>query len=729
MVYGRATSSPFVFDDMFCITANPSIVNLWPPIGDAEQPGPLNPAKELSTAGRPLVNLSLALNYHFGGLDPVGYHVFNLIVHVLSALLLMAIVRRTLCLHYFEGRFDHASGPLSLLAALLWAVHPLQTETVIYVTQRTELMVGFFYLATLYSSLRYWSALSPAARTTWLALSTLACLAGMASKEVMVTAPLVVLLFERTFLAGSFRQAIRKSWPLYAGLALGWVLLLGLNYNGPRSNSAGFDHNVPAYAWWLTQTKVLWMYLKLAVWPWPLTIHYKLPYLTSPASAWPWLLPTALLILATLVLWWRRNPIGFVGAWVLIILSPTLVVPIVTEVAAERRMYLPLAALAALIVAGGYRLAQRTQRRPVSAEGSGRADRSAGKIAAAAALALVILLSLVSVRRLAAYHNSVTLWQDAAAYQPDDPVVRNNLGLELANAGRLQEAMEQYQQALRLNPDSIEAYYNLGIALANGGHTQEAIANFQQALQRKPNGPSIHNNLGLALYEAGQIQQAVDHYQEALRLKPDYPEAYNNLGVALLNAGQTQESIKRFRHALRIQPDYAEAHVNLGLALYNSGQSQEAIEHYQQGLRLKPDYPEAHNNLAMALVHAGRMQEAIEHLEQALRLKPDYAQAHINLGVVLAKTGRPQDAIDHYQEAVRLKPDYADAWANLAKAYAQIHRSSDATTAAQKALELARSQDQSALAERIEGWLTNYRSQQAKEPDAPIQSDNARPTP
>ena len=232
-VYGRALDSPFIFDDRISVRENPSIVRLWPLVGDADHPGPLNPPKEMTTSGRPLVNLALAINYHFGRLDPVGYHVFNLVVHVLSALLLLGIVRRTLRLEYFGGRFDDVAEWLALAVALLWAEHPLQTETVIYITQRTELMVGFFYLATLYGSLRYWTAASPAGRKTWLVLSTLACLAGMASKEVMVTAPALVLLFERTFLAGSFRKALRQSWPLYAGLALGWVLLLALNFGIP----------------------------------------------------------------------------------------------------------------------------------------------------------------------------------------------------------------------------------------------------------------------------------------------------------------------------------------------------------------------------------------------------------------------------------------------------------------------------------------------------------------
>src|SRR3990172_12925973 len=160
-VYGRALDAPFIFDDTTSVLQNRSIEKLWPLWGDAEHPGPLNPAPHMAVSARPVVNLSLALNYHFGQFNPRGYHLFNVAVHMLSAVLLGAIVNRTLRLPYFAGRFDRAAGPLALAVALVWAVHPLVTEAVVYITQRTELMMACFYLATLYGSLRYWDAAPP----------------------------------------------------------------------------------------------------------------------------------------------------------------------------------------------------------------------------------------------------------------------------------------------------------------------------------------------------------------------------------------------------------------------------------------------------------------------------------------------------------------------------------------------------------------------------------------
>src|SRR4051812_28223359 len=217
LVYGRALDAPLFFDDHPAITKNTSIRSLWPLIGTEEHRGPLNSGRELPTSARPLVNYSFALNYHFGGLNPRGYHVINVAIHFLSALLLFAIVRKTLRLTYFGGRFDSVAGWLALSAALLWSLHPLNTDAVIYATQRTELMMACFYLATLYCSLRYWSANTQPTRSAWLTLAVFASLAGMLSKEVMVSAPLVVLLYDRTFIAGTFPNSLRRSWPLYLG--------------------------------------------------------------------------------------------------------------------------------------------------------------------------------------------------------------------------------------------------------------------------------------------------------------------------------------------------------------------------------------------------------------------------------------------------------------------------------------------------------------------------------
>ncbi|HEY2838668.1 MAG TPA: tetratricopeptide repeat protein [Pirellulales bacterium] len=603
VVYGRAIHAPFFFDDRNSVLQNASIVKLWPLLGEPGQNGPLTPARDTVTAGRPLVNLTLAINYHFSRLNPAGYHVFNLCVHIVSAILLWAIVGRVLRLPYFGGRFERAAGPLAIAVALVWEVHPLQTEAVEYVSQRTELMMACFYLATLLASLRYWTATSPAARKGWLVAAALACALGMTCKEVMVTAPVIVLLFERTFVAGSFRKALQHSWPLYLGLSLGWLVLLALNINAPRSGSTGFGVGLSAYAWWLTQTKALMIYLKLVVWPWPLVIHYDLPYYRSLGAAWPWVLAVGLLMIGSLILFAGRNAAGFVGAWVFAILSPTLVVPLNNEIVAERRMYLPLAALAALAVVGGYALLDLVNRQLMAEEQRSSAERSSATpstadrppgawsptiVTVVSSLLIAGVFGLVSIRRLGAYRDLLTLWQDAAIHQPDNALVLVTLGASLVGAGRYDEAIKTLRHAGEVQADSAA----LG----------------------------IHKQLGSALLSAGRPQEAIEHLQEALRLEPDAPGVDRVLGIALINSNRAPEAIEPLERAVRLLPNDAETRDNLGAALLNVDRPQEAIARFEEALRLNPNYVSAQSNLAISFAKTDRPKEAITAAEKAVAM-------------------------------------------------------------------------------------------------------------
>ena len=574
VVYGRSLDAPFIFDDVDGIENNESIFSLWPLVGPADHRGPLNPPSDLPSSGRPLVNLSLAANYHWGGLHPFGYHAFNVAIHFLSALLLWAIVRRTLLLPYFAGRFDASAGWLALATALLWALHPLQTEAVIYVTQRSELLMALFYLATLYCSLRYWSTASERStqRAVWLTLAVVASLAGMASKEVMVSAPLMILLFDRAFISGSLAGALRRSWPLYVGLACTWLLLLALNMDSPRGKSAGFGLGPPLITWWMTQSQVLLMYLKLVVWPWPLLIHYRLPYLETFSQAWIYVIPVLALLIVTLTLLWRNHPVGYLLAWLFVILSPTSIVPILTEIAAERRMYLPLASLVVLFVVGGYYLAQQVFKR------SANASQLPRFAAFAPVFALAVVFGLVSANRLRAYQDPATLWREVVQHQPQNALAHGNLGSLYAKSGRLAEGIEELQTAVSLDPDDHTALANLGQALTDTGKFDEAIDKLQRSVARAPDDPLALNNLGVALIHAGRFAEAIDPLERAVRIRPRFAMAHNNLGGALSAVGKTTEAIDQFRQALRLDPNLVMAQQNLEVLLSPNAR---ATEHAQ----------------------------------------------------------------------------------------------------------------------------------------------------
>jgi cytochrome c-type biogenesis protein CcmH/NrfG len=523
LVYARSLSAPWIFDDSLSVLANRSITSLWPLVGDAEQPGPLQSLVENPMSARPLVNVSLAVNYSFGGLDPRGYRVVNILLHLANALLVWAVVSRTLRLPRFGGRFERQASWLALSVALVWAVHPLVTEAVVYVTQRTELMVAFFYLATLYASLRYWTVAESDGRRVWLAVAVVACLAGAASKEVMVTAPLVVALFDWTFIGGTLREMWRRSRPLYAGLAASWLVIGALQLGTPRGESAGFGLGVPLVAWWCTQAKVFVMYLTLAVRPWPLVLHYELPVESFDVN-WIYVLATIGFAALAAALVWRRSALGFLLATVALVLAPTHVVPIVTEMAAERRMYLPLVALAVLAAMGVYWLADRVWGLPESRR----------SVVTATVLLLLVALAYgsASAERVAKFHDPLVLWQENIAAQPANHVAQANLASALNAAGRRGEAIDHFREAVRLKPAFSEGRYQLGLALAASGQLDDAVVELQEVVRRQPDAYRIRNNLGVVLFSAGRFTEAAREFEKTLELQPYFVDAQENLNRA-----------------------------------------------------------------------------------------------------------------------------------------------------------------------------------------------------
>lgn len=584
LVYGPAMQAPFIFDDKATIIENRSIRHLWPLAGGGEDGSPLSPQQGLPVSARPVVNLSFALNYHFGGINPFGYRVVHVVVHLFSALLLWRIVGRTLRLEHFQGRFASVAEPLSFAVALVWALHPAATETLVYVTQRTELAMGFFYLATLYCSIRFWDAPQATARSAWLVLATLGCSAGMLSKEVMVSAPVMVLLYQRIFRTGTFRRAVRQSWPLYCCLALTWIPLLIIQFRGSVTPGAGFDRGATGWEWWFTQAKVIFLYLKLTVWPWPLVIHYEIPLFRSVADAWPWLLAAGLLGIGTLVLCWRNSAVGFVGAWFFAVLSPTLVIPLVGETAAERRMYLPLAAVVSLILVGSYSLLERLWR--PAAKDTNKLRR--GRALAAFSLAMLVLaigFGMLSRHRLRAYRDEHSIWQDALVHQPHDPLVHTNLAISLVDIGRRSDAIGHFEQAVQLDPDSYLAHYNLARALEESGRPRDAIEHYRDSIRLKPDDAAAHYNLARLLEGAGADKSAAEHYRQAIAANQDFSAAHTNLGILLLIAGDTENAIHHLETALRLQADL-DNHLNLVVAYANANRFAAAIPVAEQALVL-----------------------------------------------------------------------------------------------------------------------------------------------
>jgi len=603
--YHNSLSGEFVFDDQPAIEDNPTIRHLWN-LGSVLFP----PSGGLTVSGRPMLNLSLAINYAISGTGVWSYHATNLLIHILAGLTLFGIVRRT-PIGKIRNEIPVASlgtkfelrNLYALAVALIWTVHPLQTEAVTYVIQRGESLMGLFYLLTLYCFIRSLDDKKSEIRNSkFEILSVAACLLGMATKEVMVSAPIMVLLYDRTFVSGSFQQAWRTRRRYYIGLACTWLLLAALVAGtGSRGGTAGFGSAISWSTYGVTQFRAIAHYLRLSIWPHPLVFYYGPTVGGSPGELAVDIAVVLGLVAATVWLLTAniRNPksevrnlraLGFAGAWFFAILAPSSsVVPVATETIAEHRMYLALAPVVVTVVGGIFFAVAALLK---------SADERAARVSFSLCLIPVIGFGAMTARRNEDYRSDLVLWTVTVAACPDNEYAQYDLGVYLLKAGQRAAAIERYREAVRLKPDYIEAHTNLGLALSDSGRWPEAIAEYEVALGLNPDFPKAHYDLGITLSREGRLAEAIAEYEETLRLKPDYPRADLNVGDALADAGRVPEAIVHYEKAMRLEPDDADIHNNLGIVLVRAGRVPEAIAQFERALQLQPSHAAARKNLA-----------------------------------------------------------------------------------------------------------------------------------
>jgi len=500
--YCATLSAPFVYDDRVWVTGNPSIRHLgalgqvlWPPA-------------DAMTRGRPFLSLSFAINHLLSGDNPWSYHGVNLAIHCGGALLLMGIVRRTLVL--LPGAFPTSRDSFlqAVGAALLWAVHPLQTEAVTYVSQRAESLMGLLYFLTLYAFIRGATSGRPRA---WFLLATVSCLLGAATKETMVSAPLVVLAYDRTFVSGSFRRALSCRWALYAALGLSWVAV-ALLAGGLHGRGVGFGLGYSAGGYALVEAWVVAHYLLLCVFPYPLVFDRGPDVVATVGEAVPWACVTVLVFLAAAWGFARRSAWGFACAWFFLVLAPTSsVVPIAYQPMAEHRMYLPLAAITALAAACLWRIL--------------------GRRSAAFAVAACALLACVTFLRNGDYRSEVGLWSDTVRRVPGNERAHLALGDAFTLAGRGAEAEDQYRQALAISPRDRVARLALGLSLFSAGRAEEALGEYRMIAPLGSYSALLHRSMGLALEKTGHRADALAEFRRALEVDPSDAVARERLGL------------------------------------------------------------------------------------------------------------------------------------------------------------------------------------------------------
>jgi Tfp pilus assembly protein PilF len=535
--YANSFDGILVFDDEPAIAENEHIRQLRPLAVSMSAPD------DTTLSGRPVASLTFAINYALAPHDerrvPArspdgasaerfhsdlrGYHAMNLAIHLLAGLALFGVLRRTLLTSPLRERFGRASTTLAGLVALIWVLHPLQTASVTYVVQRVESLMGLFYLLTLYCAIRALPA-GPRARRLWSVAAVIACGLGMGTKEVMASAPVMVMTWDALFA----RDRVVRRWPLYAGLAATWIVLAILVAGAPRSFSVGF--RFAEWPWWrylMTQSDVVVHYLRLSFIPTPLVLDYDWRPATSLRDVVPSVALLAVLLGATGWGLLRRSPWGFAGAWFFALLAPTSsFLPIVTEVAAEHRMYLPLAAVVSVVVLGMFGL------------GRGPADTPSAptRFASAGILAAVLVAAVfgqMTYRRNADYHDYERIWSDTIAKRPRNARARNNYATALLARQAFHEAEPHLRIAVAVSPGFAEAETNLGVALCAQGSFDEGIAHMERAIEIQPDFASGYRNIAEAHATQGKMAAAVGYYSKALSFQPDDVDLLNRIAWIL----------------------------------------------------------------------------------------------------------------------------------------------------------------------------------------------------
>lgn len=654
-MYANSLDGALLLDDQRTLVDNTSIRQL------SSLAQVLRPPTQMPVTGRPLVNLSFAINYAFGGLSLPGYHVGNIAVHVLAGLALFGLLSTTFARLAGRSAFGITAAavtPLALVGSLLWMVHPLNSESVNYLTQRTESMMGLFYLTSLYAAARGLRDPVPGRRSAgtdraWALLAVAAAFASVACKETALTLPFVLVLWDRCFGFDSWRAAWTARWRLYAAVATSWMLFIVFARELPYFAEGGFREEVSRWDYLLHQGPIIVSYLRLVIWPRGLVFDYGAPGPVAWAQVWPAVSMVAVLGVLALIALWRSPRVGFWGAWFFITLAPaSSLIPIPTEVGAERRMYLPLVAVLVLLMLAGYALLQRL---PV---------RAARVLRVALPLALIAALGAGTAVRNRDYTDGLRIWNTVLERRPHTRA-HEHMSMFLRDAGRIEESMSHLTIAA---PHSAEALHALASARLERGDVAGALADYRAFVERYPSNRHIieaREAYGLTLLNKGDSAAAAEQFRAIVALNANYARGRVALASALSNLGDQTGARAQYAEAVRIQPHNLLALVNLGLLEAAAGEHERAIATLRRAIAVQPAELVARRRLLGLLLERQQFAEMETEARELVRYAPNDSDAHNLLGIALASQQRYGPAKEAFAAAVRMDPANVQARNNL----------------------------------------------------------------
>ena len=612
------------------------------------------------TLYRPLTWVTLGLDYVLWGMQPFGYHLTSLILHTANAVLFYFLSLRLLSIALKNtAPGEPALRVGAVVAALVFALHPLRVEPVAWVSGRENLVSGFFFLLAI---LFYLKAVGQSGITLtryliWISAAWAGYSLSLLGKAAAVTLPFALVVLDvyplRRLTADIktwIQPHVRSVWWEKALFAIpasaAWVI--GVMAKGQFGTVASLED----FGLLTRLNQVMYglvFYLWKTIMPFGLSPLYERPTYIAETGMFDVRSGIAVVaVSAFFILIRKRFPAGL-ASWIFygLILIPVLgFVPFGPQIVADRYSYLPCLVWA--ILAGAAVVYWRQ---------NGLSERiRAQRLRLGSALAVLVLITygVLTWRQAQVWYDSETLWRHALAIDSRSAFAHNNLGVALAERGNVQEGIQQVRQALQIDPDFAEAHNNLGYFLTKQGLVEEGIGQLREAILIKPAYAAARNNLGNALAERGAVDESIEQFREALRSRPDYADAHYNLGRVLARQEKLDEAVAHYWQALKLGPDAADIHNNLGAVFLKQGKSSQAVEQFREALRLDPKYAKAHVNLGRVYVEQAKFDEATREFQQALQIDPDIPEIHAILARVLAVTGKSDEAMRHYEEALRL---------------------------------------------------------------------------
>lgn len=606
LIYSNSFQAEFQFDDTWLIVNNQDIKST---------DNVSNVSNWLNLHYRMLSRLSFVANYKASTLDYRGYHLVNLLIHLLTGIFVYLLTLRLLSVRKLTDHIAH-SQLIALFTALIFVSHPIQTQAVTYLSQRMTSMAALFYIISVYCYLlaRVASYRDKEMTKSWV-LGFSAVLLGIMSiytKQTVITLPVAFILFELIFIRNNEGKISVRAIAIIATLISAGVILILLQGVHTRDDQSAISR----LDYLLTQFRAIPHYFRLILLPYGQNIDHH--FIVSSSFGFDEIVGLLInlgIIISGVILWLRKYVVlSFSIFWTYLALSVESSIFPIRDVFVEHRMYLPMFGVSLFIAQSTFLLFQ-----------------SKRSIAIGLLVLTAATYGILTYQRNKVWQAPLSLWQDSVKKSPNKARPNNNLGHAYLVLGETDSALYYFEKAISFKPDYVEALNNKGLVLYQRGDYEAAVHEFQKAMTFKPDYAPAVNNVGLAWSKLGEYRQAVKYMKKAQKMDPNNPEIPYNMGTVYEKQGKLDKAESFYLKALTINSSMAKATFNLANVYYAKGNMDNAIQYYEETVHIQPNNTDALNNLGNIYYLVGKLDKARKYYKRTLSVDPDHKNAKENL--------------------------------------------------------------------------------------------------